>query len=96
MKEVGHYFFSDSDTWSFKTNKINRDGSFYGYGNDLVRGFDVYRFEGFARKTVAPLRPRDVAPRASAATDASALVPLAVLLPALLGAGLLRRRTKRT
>ena len=46
MKEIGHYVMPDSDTWSFKTNKIRRDGSFFGYGNDLVRGFDVYRFNG--------------------------------------------------
>ena len=95
MREVGHYTFPDSDTWSFKTNRINRDGSFFGYGNDLVRGFDVYRFAGFRKKTVPPLFPRDVAPRSTSGTDARALVPLAVLLPALLGAGLLRRRSRR-
>ena len=96
MREVGHYVLPDSDTWSFKTNRINRDGSFFGYGNDLVRGFDVYRFAGFRNKRVAPLRPRDIAPRSTSGTDASALVPLAVLLPALLGAGLLRRRSRRS
>ncbi len=96
MREVGHYVFPDSDTWSFKTNRINRDGSFFGYGNDLVRGFDVYRFTGFRHKKVAPLVPRDVAPRTTSGTDASAaLAPLAVLLPALVGAGLIRRRTRR-
>ena len=46
MKEVGHYVFPDSDSWSFKTNRIKRDGSFFGYGNDLVRGFDVFKFKG--------------------------------------------------
>jgi len=95
MREVGHYTFEDSDTWSFKTNRINRDGSFFGYGNDLVRGFDVYRFAGFRDKKVAPLVPQDVAPRTASGSDATALVPLAVLLPSLLVAGLVRRRTRR-
>ena len=95
MREVGHYVMPDSDTWSFKTNRINSDGSFFGYGNDLVRGFDVYKFAGFKHKTVAPLVPKDVAPRSGSGTDARALVPLAVLLPALLGAGLLRRRSRQ-
>jgi len=94
MREIGHYAFEDSDTWSFKTNRINRDGSFFGHGNDLVRGFDVYRFAGFRTKTVEPLVPRDIAPRSSAGTDARSLVPLAVLLPALVTAALLRRRSR--
>ncbi|MCP6423621.1 hypothetical protein NL463_30375, partial [Klebsiella pneumoniae] len=33
MTEVGSYVMADSDSWSFKTNKIKRDGSFYGYSN---------------------------------------------------------------
>jgi hypothetical protein len=41
MREIGHYVFPDADTWSFKTNRITRSGSFFGYGNDLTRGFDV-------------------------------------------------------
>ena len=44
ITEVGSFYFSNSDTWSFKTNLIEEDGSFYGYGNDIVRGFDVYRY----------------------------------------------------
>jgi hypothetical protein len=56
MREVGSYVFPDSDTWSFKTNRIAADGSFYGYGNDLTRGFDVYRFDG-AGLSVPPLEP---------------------------------------
>ncbi|MGH3714745.1 MAG: LVIVD repeat-containing protein [Micromonosporaceae bacterium] len=58
MKELGNYVFSDSDTWSFKTNRISADGSFYGYGNDLTRGFDVYRFTGGL--SVPPLEPTDL------------------------------------
>ncbi|MQA61068.1 MAG: hypothetical protein GEU86_06155 [Actinophytocola sp.] len=61
MREVGNYVFDDSDTWSFKTNRIAEDGSFYGYGNDLTRGFDVYHFSG-AGLSVPPLEPVDLAP----------------------------------
>ena len=45
MEEIGSYTFPDSDTWAFKTNKIAKDGTFYGYGNDMSRGLDVYRFD---------------------------------------------------
>ena len=65
MREVGHYVFPDSDTWSFKTNRIGSDGSFYGYGNDLTRGFDVYRFTG-AGLSVPPLEPTDLRARTKA------------------------------
>ena len=44
MKEVGFFNFADSITWSVKTNKINEDGSFYMFGNDMNRGLDVYHF----------------------------------------------------
>lgn len=91
MKEVGHFVLPDSDTWSFKTNRINADGSFFGYGNDLVRGFDVYRFQGLKDRTVAPLAPKDLGTKAEP-TSSRVLAPLAVLLPALVLVGLLRRR----
>ena len=93
MKEVGNYTLPDSDTWSFKTNKIKRDGSFFGYGNDLVRGFDVYKFKGLKRD-VPPLKPKDMAPRAES-TSSRMLLPLAVLLPAIVLAGLVRRRSRK-
>jgi hypothetical protein len=48
MREVGFHYFPDSDTWSAKTNRIEADGSFYVFGNDLNRGLDVYRFDGQA------------------------------------------------
>lgn len=93
IKEVGHYVLPDSDTWSFKTNRIRRDGSFFGYGNDLVRGFDVYHFKGLTRG-VPPLTPKDLSPRAES-TSSRMLVPVAVLLPAVLLTAFLRRRTRR-
>ncbi|QZY30349.1 LVIVD repeat-containing protein [Nocardioides coralli] len=94
MKEVGNYVFADSDAWSFKTNKIRRDGSFFGYANDLVRGFDVFRFKGLQDRKVAPLKPKDVAPRKQS-QQARALAPLAVLLPAIVVVGLIRRRLRQ-
>lgn len=93
MKEVGNYVFPDSDSWSFKTNKINANGSFFGYSNDLVRGFDVFKFRGLKDRTVPPLKPQDVAPRA-ADEGSKMMAPLAVLLPSLLAAGLIRRRSR--
>jgi hypothetical protein len=90
MREVGHYVFSDSDTWSFKTNRINRDGSFFGYGNDLVRGLDVYRFDG-AGLRVPALAPDDLgaAPKTSSTTH---LTSLAIVGPAIVISAFLRRR----
>jgi hypothetical protein len=60
MKEVGNYVMPDADTWSFKTNKIRKDGSFYGYGNDLTRGFDVYHYDGSTVGDVRPLVPKSL------------------------------------
>ncbi len=94
MREVGHYVFPDSDTWSFKTNKINRDGSFFGYGNDLVRGFDVYRFNG-ADLSVPPLEPKSMTASTQQTVDKT-LQGLAIIAPALLLAGLVHRRRRKT
>ena len=65
IKEIGSYVFTDSNSWSFKTNAIAPDGSFYGYGNDLGRGLDVYRFEGLGR-TVPALVPTELRSTAGA------------------------------
>ena len=96
MREVGHYVMPDSDTWSFKTNKIRRDGSFFGYGNDLVRGFDVYRFNGKPIGRVPALVPRDLR-KAAGTTDRSAAwtAGAAIVAPALLLAAGLRRAAAR-
>ncbi len=97
MKEVGHYVMPDSDTWSFKTNKIRRDGSFFGYGNDLVRGFDVYRFNGRPIGDVPPLNPTDLKSAGDTTqTSARWVGSAAIVGPALLVAGLLRRRVRRS
>ena len=54
MKEIGYYYFENSDTWSVKTNKIAKNGSFYLYGNDMIRGFDVYHFDAKAQQSADP------------------------------------------
>jgi hypothetical protein len=61
IREIGQYTFDDHNTWSFKTNAIESDGSFYGFGNDLGRGLDVYRFDGTALgRTVPALVPTEL------------------------------------
>lgn len=63
LREIGRFTFEDHNTWSFKTNAIGTDGSFYGFGNDLGRGLDVYRFDGAALgRTVPALEPTDLRP----------------------------------
>ena len=69
MTEIGSYVFPDANTWSFKTNKIGKDSSFYGYGNDLNRGMDVYRFVPGEDRPTTPLEPLDLL--GGLATDAS-------------------------
>ena len=69
LTEIGYMYFDDSDTWSFKTNRIEADGSFYGYGNDIARGFDVYRFDGDL--DVPPLEPVDFRPPTQASPSPS-------------------------
>ena len=44
MVELGHYYFSNSDTWSVKAPHINPSGNFFLFGNDVNRGLDVYKF----------------------------------------------------
>ncbi|RYU15586.1 LVIVD repeat-containing protein [Nocardioides iriomotensis] len=94
IREVGHYVLPDSDTWSFKTNKIERDGSFYGYGNDLVRGFDVYEYTGETVGDVPPLLPVDLQVDVEPLRSIDIMGSLAVAGPVLLLAGWLRRRAR--
>ena len=53
MREIAHAFFPDSDTWAAKVDRFEADGSFYLFGSDTVRGFDVYRFEASAPQQLA-------------------------------------------
>ncbi|HZJ05644.1 MAG TPA: hypothetical protein VFD59_09265 [Nocardioidaceae bacterium] len=92
MREIGNYVFPDSDTWSFKTNRIAANGSFFGYGNDLTRGFDVYRFRG-AGLSVSPLRAKDLGDEART-TARGNMASLAIVAPALLFAIGMRRRNR--
>ena len=100
MTEVGYYTMADSDSWSFKTNKIKRNGSFYGYSNDLVRGFDVFRYDGSTIGDVKPLKPKNLKPKASARVEGSGRsASLVLLVPAAVGGLLLHRvgaRRRRT
>ena len=48
MQEVASFRFPDGDTWAFKTPRIEPDGDFYVYGNDVARGLDVYRYTAAA------------------------------------------------
>jgi hypothetical protein len=64
LTEIGRHTFDDVNTWSFKTNRIRSDGSFFGFGNDLGRGLDVYRFSGLGR-TVPELVPQEMRPVAA-------------------------------
>jgi hypothetical protein len=53
MREIGHLWFDDSDTWSAKALRIEDDGSFYIFGNDINRGLDVFRFTADPAGTAA-------------------------------------------
>ncbi len=96
ITELGSMFFPDSDTWSFKTNRINTDGSFFGFANDVSRGFDVYRFPGFTGGKTVPAfavegadpGPAPVVPE----VPVTVLLPLSALL--LLGAVVAVRRRR--
>jgi hypothetical protein len=48
LRQIGFYKTENADSWSAKTPRIARDGSFWLYGNDIERGLDVYRFDGTA------------------------------------------------
>jgi hypothetical protein len=45
MREIGYYQPDDADTWAFKLVRFEPNGSFYGFGNDINRGLDVYYFD---------------------------------------------------
>ena len=45
LKQTGFYKTENADSWSAKTPKIEANGSFFLYGNDMARGLDVYRYD---------------------------------------------------
>jgi LVIVD repeat-containing protein len=45
LKQIGFYKTENADSWSAKTPRIERGGSFYLYGNDMARGMDIYRYD---------------------------------------------------
>ena len=78
MKQLGYYRFPDSNTWAVKAPFVNRKG-FYLYGNDIQRGFDVYRYTPVKASEAAPavpgqwLTPAEVAARSAAVAKPTAL-----------------------
>ena len=49
ITELGNARFPDSETWAVKSPHFDRKGTSYLFGNDEVRGMDVYRFKLPAR-----------------------------------------------
>ena len=45
LRQIGVYQTENADSWSAKTPRIERNGSFWLYGNDMARGLDIYRFD---------------------------------------------------
>jgi hypothetical protein len=45
LRQIGVYKTENADSWSAKTPHIEANGSFWLYGNDMVRGLDIYRFD---------------------------------------------------
>jgi hypothetical protein len=62
IQEVASFYFTQSDdetidgsqTWAAKVHRWDEDGSAYIFANDLDRGFDVYRFDANAPKSMDP------------------------------------------
>lgn len=57
IKQIGWFYFPDdtgfpntfgSETWAVKIHSFEPDGSAYLFASDLVRGFDVYKFDAGA------------------------------------------------
>ena len=87
MKELGYYYFGDSNTWSAKTNKFSEDGSFYLFANDINRGMDIFRYDAKAPKSTETgvwLTPKQAKLRAeqrslSGKGDVKQLLPFCML-----------------
>ena len=56
MKEIGSYYFANSDTWAAKTPKVQGNGDFFLYGNDVNRGLDIYKFDAGSKRSTTPGR----------------------------------------
>lgn len=57
IRQIGWFYFANetdfpgvegSETWAVKVHHFENDGSAYLFASDLVRGFDVYRFDANA------------------------------------------------
>jgi hypothetical protein len=56
LREIAFHRTADADSWSAKTPRIEADGSFWLYGNDMARGLDIYRFDPGAPESETPGR----------------------------------------
>jgi len=54
LREIGFYDPENANTWAVKAPFIEPDGDFHMYGNDMNRGFDVYRFDAQAERSSSP------------------------------------------
>ncbi len=54
IREIACFRTGNANSWSAKTPKIEKDGDFFLYGNDINRGLDVYRFEATGAKSKNP------------------------------------------
>jgi hypothetical protein len=81
IETLGFAYFDNSDTWSFKTNAFEEDGSFYGYGNDIVRGLDVYRYDASVPAEMAAFQGTWVADQQTAVTMAARAAVAGGLVP---------------
>ena len=53
MREIGFYRTGNADSWSAKTPKIQGNGDFFLYGNDINRGLDIYKFNASGKKSAS-------------------------------------------
>jgi hypothetical protein len=76
MREVGFYRWSNAETWSAKTPKIDRrTGDFYLYGNDINRGLDIYKYSGGLATSTNPGQWMTPAQAAAAAAQRPRVAP---------------------
>lgn len=51
LRQIGFYRAQNANAWSAKTPKIQGNGDFYLYGNDIRRGLDVFKFDAAKAKS---------------------------------------------
>ena len=81
MQEIAFFRTGNADTWSAKTPRIEKDGDFFLYGNDINRGLDIYRFEaeGEKSKNKGTWKNKEEAESLPKRSDTSTATPLDLL-----------------